>query len=117
MSGKIIAAEFILNGQKYLALDGGPYFHFNEAISMTIECDDQKEIDYFWDKLSHVQEAEQCGWVKDKFGLSWQMLKRTKDEILASNSVPRGRGCWHNFVPTPPSPWYRKKGFWGCASN
>lgn len=61
MSGKIITIEFTLNGQRFTALDGGPSFHFSEAISLIIECDDQDEIDYFWDKLSHVKESEQCG--------------------------------------------------------
>lgn len=84
MAGKVIHAEFTLNGQRYIALDGGPYFHFNEAISMTILCDNQEEIDYYWEKLSHVKEAEQCGWVKDQFGLSWHvqtvvLMSRVKD--------------------------------------
>lgn len=86
MSGKIITAEFLLNNQKYLALDGGPYFHFNEAISLTIECDDQVEIDYYWEKLSHVEESEQCGWVKDKFGLSWQIVPYNMGELLQSDA-------------------------------
>lgn len=74
MEGKILNAEFRLNGQKFIALDGGPYFRFNEAISFTIDCQDQEEIDYYWSKLSHVPESEQCGWVKDQFGLSWQII-------------------------------------------
>lgn len=86
MAGKIINAEFMLNGQKFIALDGGPYFHFNEAISMTIECEDQKEIDYYWDKLSHVKEAEQCGWVKDKFGLSWQIIPINMSELIRTDA-------------------------------
>ena len=86
MSGKVINAEFILNGQKYLALDGGPYFHFNEAISMTIECENQDEIDYFWDKLSHVKESEQCGWVKDRFGLSWQIVPYNMGALIQTDA-------------------------------
>lgn len=86
MSGKILSAEFMLNGQKYFALDGGPYYHFNEAISMTIECEDQKEIDYFWDKLSYVKEAEQCGWVKDKFGLSWQIVPYNMGKFIKTEA-------------------------------
>jgi predicted 3-demethylubiquinone-9 3-methyltransferase (glyoxalase superfamily) len=74
MEGKVITAEFTLDGHQYIALDGGPVFRFNEAISITILCDDQAEIDYFWDKLSFVPEAEQCGWAKDQFGLSWQII-------------------------------------------
>lgn len=90
MAGKVITAEFTLDGHKYIALDGGPYFRFNEAISLTVECEDQAEIDYFWDKLSFVPESEQCGWLKDKFGLSWQIvpadigkLQQNDDQIQA----------------------------------
>lgn len=74
MAGKVITAEFYLNGQKFIALDGGPIFNFSEAISFTIECQDQAEIDYYWAKLSHVPESEQCGWVKDRYGLFWQIV-------------------------------------------
>lgn len=74
MSGKVINAEFSLNGQKFIALDGGPSFQFNEAISFTIECADQDEINHYWSKLSHIPQAEQCGWVKDTYGISWQII-------------------------------------------
>lgn len=86
MSGKVITAVFTLNGQKFIGLDGGPQFHFNEAISLTIECDDQEEIDFFWEKLSHVKEAEQCGWAKDKFGLSWQIVPHNMAELLRTDT-------------------------------
>ena len=86
MACKVITAEFTLNGQKFLALDGGPIYHFNEAISMTIECENQEEIDYYWEKLSHVKEAEQCGWVKDKFGLSWQIVPYNMGELLKTDA-------------------------------
>src|SRR5258708_1062555 len=59
-----------------MALDGGPMFKFTEAVSFLIECEDQAEIDYFWEKLSAVPESEQCGWCKDKFGLSWQVIPK-----------------------------------------
>jgi predicted 3-demethylubiquinone-9 3-methyltransferase (glyoxalase superfamily) len=86
MSGKIINAEFTLNGQKYIALDGGPYFHFNEAISMTIECENQEEIDYYWNELSYVKESEQCGWAKDKFGMSWQIVPYNMSELMKTEA-------------------------------
>lgn len=86
MEGKIITAEFTLNGQKFTALDGGPYFRFNEAISFTIECQDQEEIDYYWSKLSHVPESEQCGWVKDQFGLSWQIIPETLGDLQQNDA-------------------------------
>lgn len=85
MSGKILTAVFRLNGQKFIALDGGPYFHFSEAISFMIECKDQDEIDYYWEKLSHVPESEQCGWVKDRFGLSWQIVPANMKDLMMTD--------------------------------
>ena len=82
MVGKVITAIFELAGQRFMALDGGPIFKFNEAISFYVECEDQKEVDYFWDKLSASPENEQCGWVKDKFGLSWQIIPKQLGKLL-----------------------------------
>ena len=84
MEGKIITAIFELNGQRFMALDGGPIFKFNEAVSFYVGCEDQDEVDYFWKRLSAVPEAEQCGWLKDKFGLSWQIVPKQMGEILGS---------------------------------
>lgn len=81
MTGKVLTAEFSLNSQKFIALDGGPIFRFTEAISLVIECEDQAEIDYYWEKLSHVEESAQCGWAKDKFGLSWQIVPHNMNEL------------------------------------
>lgn len=86
MAGKVITAEFYLNGQKFIGLDGGPIFHFSEAISFTIECQDQAEIDYYWEKLSHVPESEQCGWVKDRYGLSWQIVPNNIAELQQTDA-------------------------------
>lgn len=86
MAGKVITAEFYLNGQKFIALDGGPIFNFSEAISFTIECQDQAEIDYYWAKLSHVPESEQCGWVKDRYGLSWQIVPTNIAELQQTDA-------------------------------
>jgi predicted 3-demethylubiquinone-9 3-methyltransferase (glyoxalase superfamily) len=82
MEGKIITVQFELDGQKFQALDGGPIFKFTEAISLLVDCKDQKEVDYFWEKLSSSKENEQCGWCKDKFGLSWQIIPRRLGELL-----------------------------------
>lgn len=82
--GKVLTAEFELAGEQFMALDGGPIFKFNEAISMLVDCEDQEEVDYFWGKLSAVPESEQCGWLKDKFGLSWQIVPRRLNELLQS---------------------------------
>jgi len=85
MEGKVITAIFELNGQRFMALDGGPIFKFTEAISFYVECADQTEVDYFWEKLSHVPESEQCGWIKDKFGLSWQIIPKQLGELLSDS--------------------------------
>jgi predicted 3-demethylubiquinone-9 3-methyltransferase (glyoxalase superfamily) len=82
MSGKVINGEFELDGQKFICLDGGPIFKFNEAISFTVDCEDQEEVDYYWERLSHVPDAEQCGWCKDKFGLAWHIVPRQLGELM-----------------------------------
>jgi len=82
LEGKVITAIFELNGQRFMALDGGPLFKFNEAVSFYVECQDQEEVDHFWNKLSAVPEAEACGWLKDRFGLSWQIVPRQLGELI-----------------------------------
>jgi predicted 3-demethylubiquinone-9 3-methyltransferase (glyoxalase superfamily) len=73
--GSILTIAFELDGQKFTALNGGPIFKFTEAISLTVRCDSQEEVDYYWSKLSSDGGSEsQCGWLKDKFGLSWQIV-------------------------------------------
>jgi len=84
MVGKILTAIFELSGQRFIALDGGPIFKFNEAVSFYVECEDQEEVDYFWNRLSAVPESEQCGWLKDKFGLSWQIIPKQMGDLLSS---------------------------------
>lgn len=83
MEGKVLTGIFELAGQKFMALDGGPYFKFNEAVSFYVECQDQEEVDYFWKKLSAVPESEQCGWLKDKFGVSWEIVPKQLRELLS----------------------------------
>lgn len=91
MSGKVINGEFVLNGQRFFALDGGPVFKFNESVSFLIECNSQEEVDYFWEKLSHVPESEQCGWVKDRFGLSWQIIPKQLGELLGGTDPEKSK--------------------------
>ena len=74
LAGKVLTIDFELNGQEFVAINAGSEFTLSEAVSFMIPCKDQEEIDYYWDKLSAVPEAEQCGWCKDKFGLSWQVV-------------------------------------------
>ncbi|GAB3612864.1 VOC family protein [Humibacter ginsengisoli] len=81
MSGKVLNGRFTLNGVDFVCLDGGPMFTFNEAISFVVTCADQAEIDRYWSKLSHVPESEQCGWCKDRFGVSWQIIPQNMGEL------------------------------------
>lgn len=83
MDGKVLNGIFELAGERYYCLDGGPIFKFNEAVSLLVECEDQTEVDYFWQKLSAVKESEQCGWLKDKFGLSWQIIPTEMGDLLS----------------------------------
>ena len=85
--GTVMTVEFEIEGQKFLALNGGPIFKFNEAISFQVYCETQEEVDYFWEKLSEGgdEKAQQCGWLKDKYGVSWQivptiLIKMLKDK-------------------------------------
>jgi predicted 3-demethylubiquinone-9 3-methyltransferase (glyoxalase superfamily) len=73
-AGTVMTVEFELEGLKFLALNGGPQFKFDEAVSFQIHCDTQEEVDYFWSKLSEGGEEGPCGWLKDRFGLSWQVV-------------------------------------------
>ena len=75
---------FDLAGQAFMAISAGPYFKFNEAISFVVNCDTQEEIDFYWEKLSAVPEAEQCGWLKDKYGVSWQIVPTIMNEMMTS---------------------------------
>jgi predicted 3-demethylubiquinone-9 3-methyltransferase (glyoxalase superfamily) len=81
-AGKILTIEFELSGNRFTAINAGPDFKFNEAVSFAISCKDQAEIDYYWSKLSHVPESEQCGWCKDQFGLSWQVVPENMEELM-----------------------------------
>ncbi len=82
-AGNVLVVEFTLAGQKLTGLNGGPYFQFSEAVSFQIDCDDQAEVDRLTEALSAVPEAEQCGWVKDRYGLSWQIVPRVLKQMLA----------------------------------
>jgi predicted 3-demethylubiquinone-9 3-methyltransferase (glyoxalase superfamily) len=81
-AGSVMAVEFELDGVRFAGLNGGPLFKFSEAISFQIHCDDQKEIDYFWAKLADGGEEGPCGWLKDKYGLSWQVVPKVLFEML-----------------------------------
>lgn len=82
MAGKELAIDFELSGVRFTAINAGPEFKFSEAVSFSIGCKDQAEIDYYWEKLSSVPQAEQCGWCKDRFGLSWQVVPENMGELM-----------------------------------
>ncbi len=81
-AGSVLTVEFELDGSSFLALNGGPLFKFTPAVSFVINCETQKEVDYFWEKTSAVKEAEQCGWIQDKYGVSWQIVPEILDQLL-----------------------------------
>jgi predicted 3-demethylubiquinone-9 3-methyltransferase (glyoxalase superfamily) len=81
-AGSVMVVSFRLDGQEFLALNGGPEFTFNEAVSFSIACADQDEVDYYWEKLTDEGEPGPCGWLKDKFGLSWQVFPTILPKLL-----------------------------------
>lgn len=83
MAGKELAIDYELNGNRFTAINAGPEFKFNESVSFSIACEDQEEIDYYWGKLSAVPESEQCGWCKDKYGLSWQVVPKDMEDLMS----------------------------------
>jgi predicted 3-demethylubiquinone-9 3-methyltransferase (glyoxalase superfamily) len=84
MEGRVLTAVFELEGQRFMALDGGPFFQPSGAVSFYVECETQEEVDYYWSKLSQGGDpnAQQCGWLKDKYGFSWQIIPRALPELL-----------------------------------
>ena len=83
-AGTAMTVEFELAGTKFVALNGGPVFHFTEAISLTVDCEDQDEVDRLWEKLTEGGTPSHCGWLKDRYGLSWQIVPRILPQLLSS---------------------------------
>ncbi len=88
-AGTVMTVEFELNGQRFIGINGGPEFTFSEAVSFQITCDSQNEIDYYWDRLTDGGEEGPCGWLKDRFGLSWQVVPAGMDEMFADPDKSR----------------------------
>ena len=86
--GPVVSGSFFIQGQRFMALNGGPQFTFSPAISFFIECEDQQEVDRLWNALSEGGEQQQCGWVKDKFGVSWQVVPKVLGKLLFNESDP-----------------------------
>src|SRR5262245_43929617 len=92
-AGSVMVVEFALDGQTFTALNGGPIFKFNEAISLQVYCESQAEIDYYWQKLSEGgdEKAQQCGWLKDKYGLSWQVVPSIIGELFNDHTSAKAQ--------------------------
>ena len=89
--GTVMIATFQIDGQEFVALNGGPRFKFTEAISFVVNCETQEEVDYFWEKLSAGGEKSRCGWLKDKFGLSWQVVPTILDKLLRAKDAVKAQ--------------------------
>ncbi len=87
--GSVMTVAFELAGQKFIALNGGPHFKFTEAISFVVSCRTQREVDYFWKKLSAGGKAVQCGWLKDRYGVSWQIVPTVLGELLGEEDAAK----------------------------
>ncbi len=90
-AGSVMVVEFELNGNRVIGINGGPQFTFSEAVSLQVVCDDQDEVDYYWEKLGEDGEEGPCGWLKDRFGLSWQVTPKGMDELFADADSERAR--------------------------
>ena len=89
--GTVVTGTFELDGQQFMALQGGPLFKFTEAISMFVNCETQEEVDYFWEKLTAGGNESQCGWLKDKFGLSWQIVPSALGQMLGDKDPAKSK--------------------------
>lgn len=92
-AGSVMTVAFELNGQPFTALNGGPVFTFNEAVSLQVNCDNQEEVDYYWEKLSKGGDpkAQQCGWLKDRYGLSWQIVPTSLPELFKDHESEKAQ--------------------------
>ncbi len=91
MKGKVLTGVFELEGQRYMALDGGPQFKFTEAISLFVDCNGQEEVDTLWAKLTEGGKEVQCGWLKDKYGVSWQIIPRRLMELMQDKDPAKAK--------------------------
>lgn len=100
-SGSVLTVVFELNGQQFMALNGGPVFRFNEAVSLVVNCKTQEELDYYWEKLSEGgdKNAQQCGWLKDRYGLSWQIVPEALEEMISDSDPERSNKVMEALLP------------------
>jgi predicted 3-demethylubiquinone-9 3-methyltransferase (glyoxalase superfamily) len=90
-AGEVMTVEFELDGHRFVGINGGPEFTFSEAVSFQITCEGQEEVDYYWERLSNAGQEGPCGWLKDKFGLSWQVVPNGMDELFSDPDPERAR--------------------------
>lgn len=97
--GDLLTIDFELLGTHFVAINAGPEFKFNPSVSFAVECKDQDEIDYYWGKLSAAPEYEQCGWLQDKFGVSWQIVPKVMHEMLQKGTEEQRKRVFESFMP------------------
>jgi predicted 3-demethylubiquinone-9 3-methyltransferase (glyoxalase superfamily) len=90
-AGMVMTVEFELDGQRFVGINGGPEFTFDEAVSFEILCEDQDEVDYYWERLTDGGEESQCGWLKDRYGVSWQVVPEGMDEVFSDADAERAK--------------------------
>jgi predicted 3-demethylubiquinone-9 3-methyltransferase (glyoxalase superfamily) len=97
-AGRVLTVDFVLDGTRFTAINGGPAFRFSEAVSFLVECDGQAEVDHYWSKLSADPEAEQCGWLRDRYGLSWQVFPKALDRMLRGDDAAGARRAFEAML-------------------
>lgn len=97
--GDVLTIEFELKSTRFIAINAGPEFKFNPSVSFSVECKNQEEIDYYWEKLSAIPDFEQCGWLQDKYGLSWQIVPSRLQEMLKHGSKEQRKRVFEIFMP------------------
>jgi predicted 3-demethylubiquinone-9 3-methyltransferase (glyoxalase superfamily) len=90
-AGMVMTVEFELDGQRFVGINGGPEFTFDEAMSLEIVCEGQEEVDYYWERLTDGGEESQCGWLKDRYGVSWQVVPKGMDEVFSDSDPERAK--------------------------
>ena len=96
--GSVLTMTFQINGQEFMALNGGPEYKFTPAMSLFVNCEDQEEVDYFWEKLSEGGEKGQCGWLTDKYGVSWQIVPTILGELMSDTDVKKVAKVMHALL-------------------
>lgn len=99
-AGSVMTVDLLLDGQRFMALNGGPLFTFNEAISLRVACSTQDEVDYYWDRLraGGAPAAQQCGWLKDRFGVSWQVVPQVLERLMSDSDVVKVQRVMHALL-------------------